>query len=161
MFSIYKLSFDNYYYFGISKNVDQRFKQHIKYKNSNLVDKNLYNKMRLCNDIKCDILDTTDEKNKAFEIETNFIRDNLENINCLNERLSLLTIDDKKQRYIKYSKNYRDKIKTNPEKRKEYLEKKRLYMKKKRFYIKKILPFQNKIDDYNKYKQEKISNRLI
>ncbi len=160
MFYIYKLSFEDYFYYGFTQNPNRRLSQHLNNARNLTKSYKLYNYLK--NNLESyhfEILENLDNKQNAIEKENELIRNNIENENCLNERLSCRTIEDKKKQWIKNSKKYRDNL--SSEKRKVNNEKKKIYMRKKRFREKKINKYQNYINEYNSYLELKKSNPLI
>jgi len=160
MFYIYKLSFEDYFYYGFTNNPNRRLTQHLNNARNLTKSYKLYNYLK--NNLESynfEIIENLDNKENAIKKENDLIRNNLNNEKCLNERLSFRTIQDKKNQWIKDSKKYRDNL--SNEKKQINKEKKKLYMRKKRFREKRINKYQNYINEYNSYKVLKKSNPLI
>lgn len=150
VFSVYKISSGDFFYYGFTNNVNKRLYAH-KSRLYNGCDYKLYKTIRdNNNEFDMDCLYNFEDRNEALNKENLLIKENIDNINCMNSRKSILTreerLESKKRDYQKYRDNMSE------EERKVYLDKKKRYMRSKRRkdrFNKRIQFFQNFINQKN------------
>ena len=149
IYTVYKLTLNDFFYYGFSKNAKRRFQQH---KSSSLhLNTSLYQKLKEHTDI-CQMqeLYQFNTEKEARMKENDLIKANLNTTYCLNERLSYLNVDDKKNAKRIASKKFASK-RTQLEKA-NYNKEKKMYMRRKRFQQKRIQPFQDMINSNAQHK---------
>mgnify|MGYP005992861261 CR=1 FL=1 len=150
VFSVYKISSGNYFYYGFTNNVNKRLYAH-KSRLYNGCDYKLYKTIRDNNNVfDMDCLYNFENREEALNKENLLIKENIDNINCMNTRKSILTREERLESKKRDYQKYRDKM--TEEERKVYLDKKRVYMRDKRRkerFNKRIQFFQNFINQKN------------
>lgn len=150
VFSVYKISSGDSFYFGFTNNINKRLYAH-KSRLYNGCDYKLYKTIRDNNNIfDLESLYNFEDKDEALNKENLLIKENIDDINCMNSRKSILTREERLESKKKDYQKYRDNM--SEEDRKVYLDKKKKYMRSKRKkerFNKRIQFFQNFINQKN------------
>tara|TARA_R110002012_G_C11481114_1_gene595051 strand:+ start:416 stop:877 length:462 start_codon:yes stop_codon:yes gene_type:complete len=150
VFSVYKISSGDFFYYGFTNNVNKRLYGH-KSRLYGGCDYKLYKTIRDNNnvfDMNC--IHTYENRDEALNKENLLIKTHLDNDKCMNSRKSILTreerLESKKRDYQKYRDNMSE------EDKKVFLDKKKQYMRSRRRkekFNKRIQFFQNFINQKN------------
>jgi len=150
VFSVYKISSGDSFYFGFTNNINKRLYAH-KSRLYNGCDYKLYKTIRDNNNVfDLESLYNFEDKDEALNKENLLIKENIDDINCMNSRKSILTREERLESKKKDYQKYRDNM--SEEDRKVYLDKKKKYMRSKRKkerFNKRIQFFQNFINQKN------------